>query len=102
MAADRPDHALRWEEPPETARRGSGQQSGEVITNLRAAAERPGEWARIATYPTASSASTVAGDLRSGRRARSKPAGRWEFKSGRADGGGYGVWACYLGPDAVA
>jgi hypothetical protein len=60
--------------------------------------ERWGKSVRVAEYTSSTVASVTADRL---KKMAAKPAGRWEFESGRLPEGeeGYGVWARYLGPD---
>ncbi len=84
-------HEFRVEEPPASAR---GAQHGPVLDNLRRAADVAGQWTRVATYASRSSATSVAHDLRSGRKGKRRPPGTWEFKSGPVDNTDrFGVWA---------
>jgi len=93
------DYTLVVSEPPKKAP--TTVADSPLIRNLIAAAnEHPGEWVRIAKYTTAGSASTSASDLRNNRRTKSRPAGRWEFRSGKiTDEDAWGVWAKFLGPE---
>jgi hypothetical protein len=69
-----------------------------MIQNMWTARDRhPGKWVRIATYPGRGSADSVASALRTFKRTKRRPPGRFEFKSGAvADSDQYGVWVRYL------
>ena len=64
----------------------------------------PGTWGRIATYASGGSTGRNAVLCLRRRKGASVPPGRWEFRGGMTtetdpEPHGYGVWACYLGPD---
>lgn len=91
-----PDYTFAVEAPPGES---YVPPPSEMITNLHRAVDHPNEWCRIAAYEKRVSASAVASELRSHKRAKTRPAGRWEFKSSAMDDGRTGVYAMYLGPD---
>lgn len=93
-----PDYTPKLDSPPVTA--GRGPATSHMIENMWIARdEHPGEWVRIATYPTRGSADSVASDLRTFKRTKRRPPGNFEFQSGAvADSDTFGVWARYI-PD---
>lgn len=80
---------IAWEDPPAIIKSGGAPQKWAKL--LSPVMERPGCWARIAEYATASVARTTASNLR--HRKVVIPDGVWEFvaREGR-------VYARYVGP----
>lgn len=95
------DHEFRVEDPPPRPMQPPPPNSVLLPNMQRAAFEHPGEWARIATYSTAGAAHSTANQLRSGRRVKNRPVGIWEFKSGKAPDGGFGIWARFTPAEPV-
>lgn len=96
MTTQEPDYTYAVEDPTPSA---TDPTDSPLIQNMRRAVEEnPGEWVRVATYPSAQSASSVASDLRTGRRTKRRPPGRWEFKAQTLEDGRGGVYAKWLGP----
>lgn len=87
---------IRFEEPPARSQRPLGKTKHERIADkLR---KRPGDWALIATYNTASSMNSIAHMIRRGKSAAYAPEGTFEAV-GRTVGAKHSVWARYTGPD---
>jgi hypothetical protein len=74
-----PEVSIEWEAPPK--RFSPGRPPSEVYTKIvEALAEQPNQWAKIATYANASSASALAGRINAGEGAFA-PAGQYEALS---------------------
>ena len=91
-------HDMKWENPP-APKRGRNQSTEHklIAGKLRS---RPGEWARIAEYPSAHSAYTFANRVRQGKAKAFEPAGTFEAAAQSHEGGG-AVWARYVGGGTV-
>ena len=91
---------LVWEEPPPAVQDRRGQHAiPSYVTELRS---RPGQWARVkffggdAVTEPRTLATSHAWKIRKGRAAWARPAGSFEAVH-RPVGGGWGVWARYVG-----
>lgn len=78
---DTPPSTVVFEDPPAGGRKGLKDR---LALELEAVAARPGEWARIARYTSASGASAAATALR-----KNPPKGRWEFRGVAKDGASF-------------
>jgi len=85
--ADRKAERHRRAQPPPPQREPTGLPKRALAEALRALAQRPGEWARIAHFAGQHSAAATASQLRSGSRG-SLPPGRWRFEGREYAGGG--------------
>lgn len=79
------DYTFVLEEPPERTSP-NDPTGGPIVRNMRKAAEHPGQWARVASYPTSRAASLTLSKLKAGRIAARRPPGVWEFERGEVDG----------------
>jgi hypothetical protein len=91
-----PHLELAWEDPPVSPTHGRQPLRDRLATILEQVKERPGTWARVATYERKSSANSGANGLR-----KKPPAGRWEFKGCKLDNGS-ALYARYLGDNDKA
>lgn len=93
-AADRDRAAgVMWGEPP--GRHVSRAEPVLTDTQVTLLVGRPGEWARVRTFPKAATAAYMASELRKGH--RPAPDGLWSWKGAKLDGGGSGLWARFDG-----
>lgn len=85
---------IYFEEPPPRQTRPMGSTKNEQIAaKLR---KRPGDWAKIGTYGSASSMNSVAHQIRHGKLTPYTPEGSFEAVA-RTVGGKHNVWARYVG-----
>jgi hypothetical protein len=88
---------VTWEAPP-PSRSGKHGKSGEGVHERIALTlkERPEEWALVRFYANASTASSVASQIRTGTLGADAPRGSYEAAS-RTTGGRHAVYARYVG-----
>lgn len=90
----KPTERLSWEEPPKITTRPRTKFS-EAARKLKA---RKGEWAKVADYPKAGTAATIANIIKTGRSRFFEPAGAFEAVS-RTVEGEHRVYARYVGEE---
>lgn len=92
---------IEWEDPP--TRRGRGATKFDWVAHLEPVLEHPNKWAKIGTYPSASSASSNAAKLRNGKADVPYGAGYWQFTTRKnEDDGTSALYALYLGDEDEA
>lgn len=79
-----------FEEPPTPGRAAAADR---FAAELAAVRTRPGQWARIHTWSSPSSASASAKSLRT-----KPPAGRWEFRGSKFGDNGSALYVRFIGP----
>lgn len=92
---------MKWETPPDAPnRRDTPKRIAEALRS------KPGTWARVREYPTASptsmensGAQQFAYIINSGNTPAFQPAGSFEAVARRVDDNTAGVWARYVGVD---
>lgn len=92
---DRAEPTIVWEDPP-GIHRSYGGRPLQWPSRLLPVRECPGVWAKVRTYPSPTSASSRASELRNGRVPGVDPA-EWEFTSRATDDGGGAVYARFMG-----
>lgn len=86
---------IRWEEPPSRTRVGAPTQHRDVANQLKA---NPGNWGIVAVYDKASTAGSIAAQIRAGSVNAYQPAGAFEAHA-RTVEGERRVYARYVGPN---